>query len=93
MLQLCPDQNDRTMHMFGYFKRRREQDFESLLHLLTDRTDNGVSQEDFIHICSYFSTGHVSLDNMIYDSLGMSGEEVMALLHGKCEAAGIKNIG
>lgn len=65
--------------MFGLGKRAVE-DFERLARMLIEENAFRKKGADFGLLCSSLRTSRVELDNMLYDAVGMSGEEVMAHL-------------
>ena len=60
--------------------RRKEDDFETLVGLLVDGKGFRKDGADFRLLCSAFKTGRRELDDMLYDAVGMSGDDVLAYL-------------
>lgn len=72
----------KSKHMLAFWKRKRqEKEFRQLVCLLVETKK--LRRRDFCFICSSFKTRRVRLDNMLYDIVGMSGDEV--LLHLQCD--------
>ena len=67
--------------MLGFLKRKRqEDDLRKLVSMLVERKmDPGC---DFRFLCSSLRTRRARLENMLYDIVGMSGDEIM--LHLQC---------
>lgn len=67
--------------MFGYMgRKRRKEDFEKLVVLLVEGKDFRKKGTRFGEVCSAFNTSRMKLDNMFYDIVGMSGEDVLVCL-------------
>jgi hypothetical protein len=66
-----------------YMKRKAKADFEKLCQMMTEGKAFRRKGEDFRKLCSVFSTGRVTMENMLYDCVGMSGDDVLAGLRRK----------
>lgn len=76
--------------MFGSGKRKRAvEDFERLARMLIEEKAFRKKCADFGLLCSSLKTSRVELDNMFYDAVGMSGEDVMA--HLRCRKPAISD--
>lgn len=72
--------------MLGIWKNRklrRQADFERLCLMMVESRAKDIAKSDFGHMCSMFKTSAVTLDNMMYDAFGMSGDELLARLRRK----------
>lgn len=58
-------------------------DFERLCQALTECKDFRRKGADFRELCSSFESGRVELENMMYELVGMSGDDVLTGLRRK----------
>ena len=67
--------------MLGFArKKERVEDFEKLAHELAERKWSRAKGVDFDLLCSSLKTSRLRLDNMLYDSVGMSGDDILSYL-------------
>lgn len=66
--------------MLGFRNNKNRADFERICNLFVNDRKYRKRGWDFGQVCSSFKTGRVTLDNMIYDVVGMSGDDVLARL-------------
>ena len=71
----------KSKRMLRFGKRKRSvEDFERLARMLIEENAFRKKGADFDLLCSSFMTSRVELDNMLYDAVGMSGEDVLVHL-------------
>ena len=51
--------------------------------MMVESRAKDIVKSDFGHMCSMFKTSAVTLDTMMYDAFGMSGDELLARLRRK----------
>ena len=67
--------------MLGFAnKKDRVEDFEKLAHELAERKWSRAKGVDFGALCSSLKTSRIKLDNMLYDAVGMSGDDILSHL-------------
>ena len=64
-------------------KRKAKADFERLCRALTEERKFRRKGADFRELCAVFSAGRVEMENMLYDCVGMSGDDVLEGLRRK----------
>lgn len=67
--------------MLGFLRRKRQaEEFESLVAMLVEGKRFRRKEGGFADLCSSFKTSRVTLDNMLHDIVGMSGDDVLTCL-------------
>ena len=66
-----------------YMKTKAKADFEKLCHTLTDGKGFRRKGTDFRELCAAFGAGRVEMENMLYECVGMSGDDVLTGLRRK----------
>jgi hypothetical protein len=65
-------------YMFRFARQNnRDREFETLVRQLTEGKDWRKRGFDFNLLCSSTKTGRVRLENMLFDTVGMSGDDVL----------------
>lgn len=58
-------------------KRKAEADFEKLCHTLVEGKNFRRKGADFRELCATLGSGRVEMENMLFDCVGMSGDDVL----------------
>ena len=64
-------------------KRKAEADFEKLCHTLVEGKNFRRKGADFRELCATLGSGRVEMENMLYECVGMSGDDVLTCLRRK----------
>ena len=60
-----------------YMKRKAKEDFEKLCQTLTEGKEFRRKGSDFRELCAAFGSARVEMENMLYECVGMSGDDVL----------------